>query len=251
VIYCRFSVDGPPFRWGVVERGSVEAILPDPYGEWERTGLRWPLKRVQWDAPCRPSKIIAVGMNYADHAKEFGQALPREPLISFKPPSAIVPPGGTVILPRRSRRVDYEGELAVVIGRRARRVSPARASAHILGYTIMNDVTARDLQKSDGQWARSKGFDTFAPLGPWIVGGISPADLKIETLVNGRRRQSSRTSQLIFKVPRLVSFISGIMTLEPGDVISTGTPSGIGPLKKGDRVEVRIEKIGSLASRVR
>jgi 2-keto-4-pentenoate hydratase/2-oxohepta-3-ene-1,7-dioic acid hydratase in catechol pathway len=201
-------------------------------------------------APCAPTKIVAVGVNYADHAKEFGKEPPQEPLIFLKPPSAVIGPGDPIRLTPLSRRVDYEGELAVVIGKRTRNVTPARAARHILGYTIVNDVTARDLQKRDGQWARAKGFDTFAPLGPWIVAGVSPDDLKIETFVNGRRRQSSRTSQLVFNVRRLVSFISRAMTLEPGDVISTGTPAGVGPLTRGDRVEVRVEKIGALVNTV-
>jgi 2-keto-4-pentenoate hydratase/2-oxohepta-3-ene-1,7-dioic acid hydratase in catechol pathway len=202
-------------------------------------------------APCEPTKIVAVGLNYRDHAEEFGTPIPPEPLIFLKPPSSVVGPGDAIRLPPRSlsKRVDFEGELAVVIGRRARNVPVGRAAKYILGYTILNDVTARDLQKKDGQWTRAKGFDTFSPIGPWIVSGISPADLKIETFVNGKRRQASRTSRLAFKVPELVSFISRIMTLEPGDVIPTGTPSGIGPLKRGNKVEVRIEKIGTLANR--
>jgi len=247
--FCRLFAAGA-VRWGIINKKTVEEILPDPYGPWEPTGLVWLLKNVRLLAPCSPSKIVAVGVNYADHAKEFGKELPKEPLIFLKPPSAVIGPGDAVRLTPLSRRVDYEGELAVVIGKRARNVSPARAEKHVLGYTILNDVTARDLQKRDGQWARAKGFDTFAPLGPWIVAGISPANLKIETFVNGRRCQSSRTSQLVFKVRALVSHISRAMTLEPGDVISTGTPSGVGPLKPGDRVEVRVEKIGSLVNKV-
>jgi 2-keto-4-pentenoate hydratase/2-oxohepta-3-ene-1,7-dioic acid hydratase in catechol pathway len=209
------------------------------------------LKNVRLLAPCEPTKIVAVGLNYRDHAEEFGTPIPPEPLIFLKPPSSVVGPGDAIRLPPRSlsKRVDFEGELAVVIGRRARNVPVGRAAKYILGYTILNDVTARDLQKKDGQWTRAKGFDTFSPIGPWIVSGISPADLKIETFVNGKRRQASRTSRLAFKVPELVSFISRIMTLEPGDVIPTGTPSGIGPLKRGNKVEVRIEKIGTLANR--
>lgn len=247
MILCRFEAEGAA-RWGVVQGKKVEEILPDPFGPFSPSGLVWPIKSVRFLAACRPSKIVAVGVNYADHAREFGKALPREPLIFLKPPSAVIGPGDPIRRPSGSRRVDYEGELAVVIGRRASRVAPAAAREYILGYTIMNDVTARDLQKRDGQWSRAKGFDTFAPLGPWIVTDISPRDLRIETFVNGRRRQSSRTSQLVFGVDRLVSHISGVMTLEPGDVISTGTPSGVGPLKRGDRVEVRIERIGSLAN---
>jgi 2-keto-4-pentenoate hydratase/2-oxohepta-3-ene-1,7-dioic acid hydratase in catechol pathway len=199
-----------------------------------------------------PSKIVCVGVNYADHAKEFGKALPPEPLIFLKAPSAVIGHGQAIRLPGPvTRRVDFEGELAVVIGRRAKNVPVARAMRCVRGFTIMNDVTARDLQKKDGQWARAKSFDTFAPLGPKVVSGVNPSDLRIQTFVNGEVKQDSRTSQLVFKVPQLIAYISAAMTLEPGDVISTGTPSGVGPLKKGDTVEVRIEKIGSLVNPVR
>jgi 2-keto-4-pentenoate hydratase/2-oxohepta-3-ene-1,7-dioic acid hydratase in catechol pathway len=249
---CRFESPNGLEHWGVVQENEVEEILPDPFGPFERTGLAWPLKKAKLLAPCRPSKIVCVGVNYADHAKEFGKPLPDEPLIFLKPPSAVAAPGDPIVLPRSmTRHVEYEGELAVVMGRRARNVSPAAAMKYVLGLTIMNDVTARDLQRKDGQWTRAKGFDTFAPLGPWIAAGASPSNLKIETFVNGERRQDSRTSQLVFNVPRLVSHVSRVMTLEPGDVISTGTPSGVGPLKRGDRVEVRIEKIGSLINEVK
>jgi 2-keto-4-pentenoate hydratase/2-oxohepta-3-ene-1,7-dioic acid hydratase in catechol pathway len=200
----------------------------------------------------RPSKIVCVGVNYAKHAVEFGHPIPKEPLIFLKPPSAIIANGAAIVLPGPSApRVEYEGELAVVIGRRARKVAAAQALSFVRGYTIMNDVTSRELQKRDGQWARAKGFDTFAPLGPRIVSGIDPSDLRLQTFVNGKVRQDSRTSDMVFKVPTLISFISHVMTLEPGDVISTGTPSGVGLLKKGDKVEVRIEKIGSLVNTVR
>ncbi len=247
--FCRFESEGT-VRWGRVEGNSVEEILPDPFGPFEGTGVRWPLKTVRLRAPVQPSKIVAVGVNYADHAKEFGHTPPAEPLIFLKPPSAVIGPGETIRCPRRSKQVDFEAEIAVVIGRRARSVSVRRALDYVLGYTLMNDVTARDLQRSDGQWTRSKGFDTFAPLGPWIATGLSPRDLKIQATVNGRRRQSSSTKKLIFDVPSLVSFVSGVMTLEPGDVISTGTPAGVGPLKPGDLVEVRCPSIGSLQNRV-
>jgi len=246
---CRFDAGHGP-RWGRVRGARVEEILPDPFGPFEGTGVERPLARVRLLAPVRPSKIVAVGVNYADHAKEFGKAPPSEPLIFLKPPSAVLDPGAALRLPRRSKQVDYEAEIAVVIGRRARAVTPRRALDHVLGYTLMNDVTARDLQRSDGQWTRAKGFDGFAPLGPWIVPGLSPRNLGIEAWVNGKRRQKSSTRQLIFDVPTLVSFVSEVMTLEPGDVISTGTPSGVGPLRPGDRVEIRSPQIGRLVSRV-
>lgn len=246
---CRFDAgDGP--RWGRLRGARVEEILPDPFGPFEATGVEWPRTRVRLLAPVRPSKIVAVGVNYADHAKEFGKAPPPEPLIFLKPPSAVIGPGDPLRLPLRSKQVDYEAEIAVVIGRRARAVPPGRALGHVLGYTLMNDVTARDLQRSDGQWTRAKGFDGFAPLGPWIVPGLSPGGIGVEAWVNGKRRQKSSTRRLIFDIPALVSFVSGVMTLEPGDVISTGTPSGVGPLRPGDRVEIRSPQIGRLVNRV-
>lgn len=245
----RVEADGA-VRWVALNGRRVEEILPDPFGPFERSGLSWPLASVRLRAPVEPSKIVAVGVNDADHAKEFGKTPPREPLIFLKPPSAVIGPGDLIHLPRRSRRVDFEGEIAVVIGRRARSVSVRRAADHILGLTLMNDVTARDLQKEDGQWTRAKGFDTFAPLGPWIATGLDLGNVDLRTDVNGVRRQSSSTGRLIFDIPTLLSFVSGIMTLEPGDVLSTGTPSGVGPLKGGDRVVVRSSRIGRLENRV-
>lgn len=247
--FCRFEADDK-IRWGIVRRNCVEEILPDPFADFERTGFAWALKNLRLLAPVQPSKIVAVGVNYSDHAKEFGKAPPPEPLIFLKPSSAVIGPEDPIRLPRASRQVDFEGEIAVVIGRRAKNVSRAAAEKYILGYTLMNDVTARDLQRSDGQWTRAKGFDTFAPLGPWIVSGLPHRRLAIESFVNGRRRQSSSTSKLIFDIPTLVSFISRVMTLDPGDVISTGTPSGVGPLRPGDRVEIRCPSIGSLLNPV-
>jgi 2-keto-4-pentenoate hydratase/2-oxohepta-3-ene-1,7-dioic acid hydratase in catechol pathway len=201
--------------------------------------------------PVRPSKILCVGRNYAEHAAELGHDVPAEPLIFMKPPSSLIGSGEAIVLPAISERVDFEGELAVVIGRRCRNVAEADAMGVIGGYTILNDVTARDLQKKDGQWARAKGFDTFAPCGPRLVTDLDPTDLAIKTLVNGELRQAGRTSQFIFSIPRVIAFISRAMTLEEGDVISTGTPSGVGPLKPGDTVEVWVEGIGSLINPVR
>jgi len=201
--------------------------------------------------PCVPSKIVAVGLNYRDHARELGMAVPETPVLFLKPPTAVIGPGDDIVCPAMSRRVDYEGELGIVIRDRISRISPGEARKHILGYTCANDVTARDLQKQDGQWTRAKGFDTFCPVGPWIETELDPGDIAIETYLNGERRQSSRTSQFVFSVEHLVSFISKVMTLESGDLIITGTPAGIGPLKPGDEVEVRIEGIGSLLNTVR
>ncbi|MFH0957082.1 MAG: fumarylacetoacetate hydrolase family protein [Pseudomonadota bacterium] len=209
------------------------------------------LSTVRLLAPCEPTKIVAVGLNYRDHAEELNMKLPEEPLLFLKPSSSVIGPEDTIIMPRQSARVDYEAELAIVMGREARNVSEKDAGKFILGYTCLNDVTARDLQSKDGQWTRAKGFDTFCPLGPWIETELEPSDLKIDLLLNDRTRQSSRTSNLIFSPLKLVEFISGVMTLFPGDVIATGTTSGIGPMNDGDTVEVRIENIGSLVNRVK
>lgn len=199
----------------------------------------------------RPSKIVAVGQNYRAHAAEMGKPLPDEPLIFMKPPSALIAPGEAIERPSGYERVDFEGELAVVIGRRASRVSRDAALEYVGGYTCLNDVTVRDLQKKDGQWTRAKGFDTFCPVGPRVVPGLDPSRLAIETRVNGAVRQQSNTADLIFDVPTLIAFISRVMTLEEGDLISTGTPSGVGNLVPGDVVEVEIEGIGVLKNPVR
>jgi 2-keto-4-pentenoate hydratase/2-oxohepta-3-ene-1,7-dioic acid hydratase in catechol pathway len=198
--------------------------------------------------PRKPSKIICVGLNYSDHAKELSMKLPEEPIIFLKPPSAVIWNNAKIKYPAMSKQVDYEAELAVVIKKRGKNIPENRAADYILGYTCLNDVTARDLQKKDGQWTRAKSFDTFCPIGPRIVSGINPGNLKIELFVNGKLKQSSRTSNLIFKIPRLISFISRIMTLEKYDVIATGTPVGVGPVLPGDKIEVKIEKIGTLTS---
>ncbi|WP_010479538.1 fumarylacetoacetate hydrolase family protein [Thermococcus zilligii] len=200
----------------------------------------------------RPSKIVALAKNYAEHAKEMESDVPEKPVFFLKPPSALIGPGEPIILPRMSRRVDHEVELAVIIGKRAKRVPAERAMDHILGYTVMLDITARDLQeearKKGLPWAMSKGFDTFAPVGPRVVDRreLNIDDLEIGLKVNGQLRQLGRTSQMVFKVPELVEYISSVMTLEPGDIIATGTPAGIGPLRHGDRVEAWIEGIGKV-----
>jgi len=201
--------------------------------------------------PTYPSKIICVGLNYIDHARELGMPVPGNPLIFLKPPSATLGHMGKIEYPDQAGRLDYEGELAVVIGKRCKNVSSSEAGSVIMGYTCFNDVTARDLQKDDGQWTRSKSFDTFAPFGPFVIdSGLDVSDLYIRTRVNGELRQDSRTSNLIFNVPLLIEFISRIMTLEPGDVIATGTPPGVGELHEGDEVEVEIEDIGILKNSV-
>ncbi|MEM1578324.1 MAG: fumarylacetoacetate hydrolase family protein [Archaeoglobaceae archaeon] len=208
--------------------------------------IEFPLSQVKFLPPVIPTKIVAVGLNYIDHANELGMPVPEEPVIFLKPPSAVIGDSDPIVFPPNSIRVDYEGELAVVMAKRCKKVPKERAEDVILGYTCFNDVTARDLQAKDGQWTRAKSFDTFAPLGPYIAELKDVSNLKIETRVNGEVKQKSTTSNMIFDVFTLVEFISSIMTLEPGDVIATGTPAGIGRLKSGDFVEVEIEKIGVL-----
>lgn len=201
--------------------------------------------------PAQPSKIICVGLNYRDHAQELSMPVPDEPVLFLKPPSAVIGSLGRIVYPLTSSRIDYEGELAVVIGKRCKNIRASEAGSVIMGYTCFNDVTARDIQKKDGQWTRSKSFDTFAPFGPYIADpALEVSELSIKTRVNGELRQDSSTANLIFDVPYLIEFISGIMTLERGDIISTGTPPGVGELSVGDEVEVEIENIGILKNTV-
>ncbi|AGK60697.1 2-keto-4-pentenoate hydratase/2-oxohepta-3-ene-1,7-dioic acid hydratase (catechol pathway) [Archaeoglobus sulfaticallidus PM70-1] len=209
-------------------------------------GERIPIKAVRFLPPVKPSKLICVGVNYRDHAEEFGKDVPDEPIIFMKPDTAVIGDGDAIILPNMSERVDYEGELAVVLAKKCKNVSYDDAKDYILGYTCFNDVTARDLQMKDGQWTRGKSFDTFAPLGPYVVSNLDPRNLEIKTYLNGRVVQASNTSNMVFDAFRLLEFVSSIMTLKRGDVIATGTPSGVGPLRDGDVVEVHIEGIGVL-----
>ncbi|ADY73728.1 Ureidoglycolate lyase [Desulfurobacterium thermolithotrophum DSM 11699] len=205
---------------------------------------------VKFLSPTRPSKIVAVGLNYKAHAEEMGKPLPEEPLLFMKPSTAVIANKMKIFLPEMSQRVDYEGELAVIIGRKCRKVTPKDVPNYILGYSCFNDVTARDLQQKDVQYTRAKSFDTFAPYGPWIATSVDPLNLKITTRINGEIKQQGQTSDMIFSPFELVSFISQVMTLLPGDVVITGTPPGIGPLKEGDKVEVEIEGIGTLINYV-
>jgi 2-keto-4-pentenoate hydratase/2-oxohepta-3-ene-1,7-dioic acid hydratase in catechol pathway len=201
-------------------------------------------------SPCQPTKIVALGRNYAAHAAQHGFEVPSQPLIFLKPPSAVIGPGEAVVCPPQSAQVENEVELAVVIGQRARNVAAVDAWDYVLGYTCANDVTARDLQYRDDQWSRAKGFDTFAPLGPWIVTELDPSDLTIACRVNGQVNQQASTAAMVFKIPQVIEFISAAMTLEPGDVILTGTPEGVSPIQPGDQVEVEIEGIGVLRNPV-
>lgn len=239
----RFEVNGEAVQ-GRLEDGGDSIVMDTA------PCMKYATDEVRFLAPVRPSKIVAIGLNYRDHAEEVGLPIPDEPILFIKPASSVIGPGEAIVLPPQSRRVDYEAELAVVIGKTAKNVPEGAAREYILGYTCLNDVTARDLQGKDGQWTRSKSFDTFCPIGPWVETEVDPSDLKIELYLNNEQRQQSRTSNLIFNPFRLVEFVSGVMTLNPGDVIATGTTSGIGPMKDGDTVEVRIEGIGSLMNRV-
>jgi 2-keto-4-pentenoate hydratase/2-oxohepta-3-ene-1,7-dioic acid hydratase in catechol pathway len=245
----RYSHDGQ-MSFGVLEGETIAAITPHPFAPFEYSGERLAPDEVRLLAPVLPTKVVAVGKNYADHAKEMGDDVPEEPIIFLKPSTSVVGPGDPIIYPAGVDRVDFEGELAVIVGKMARRLDEANALQVVLGFTCANDVTARNLQASDGQWTRAKGFDTFCPLGPWIETDLDSSDLAVRTLVNDEQRQSSRTSMLVISVARLLAFISGVMTLLPGDVILTGTPAGIGALSPGDRVEVEIEGIGVLTNRV-
>lgn len=247
--FVRFRT-GSTARYGILEDGRVSEIRGSLYGRYRRTRRSYALTRVRLLPPCEPTKIVAVGINYRGHAAEFGNPVPDEPILFLMPLTALVGPGDTIVYPAISRRVDYEAELAVVMKRRGRNIPRGQALRYVLGYTCHNDVTARDLQKKDGQWTRGKSFDTFAPLGPCIATGLDPHRLRIEARVNGEIRQSANTDQLVFDVPTLVAFVSQVMTLYPGDVIATGTPPGAGPLERGDVVEVEIEGIGVLRNRV-
>jgi 2-keto-4-pentenoate hydratase/2-oxohepta-3-ene-1,7-dioic acid hydratase in catechol pathway len=237
-------------KWGVMEGDLIREMDGDPFGHFHLTSKATSLQEVKLLSPCLPSKIVALGLNYRDHAEEMKVPLPKQPLLFLKPSTSVIGPGEAIVYPEMSKRVDYEAELAVVIQKAAKAVPEERASDYILGYTCLNDVTARDLQPKDGQWTTAKGFDTFSPIGPWIVTDIDPHHLEISSFLNGERRQHSNTQNLVFGPYQLVSFISHIMTLLPGDVIATGTPSGIGPMVIGDRIDIVIEGIGTLSNPV-
>ncbi len=256
--YCRFQTPAGPQYGEIVERAGtlrIERLLP-PFEEDPGAKLAsgpfepLPLTEAQLLAPVVPSKIVCIGRNYREHAAELGNEVPKEPLIFLKAPSAVIAEGDAIRIPPQSRRVDFEGELAVVIGRRATRIGAGEdVRPYIRGYTIVNDVTARDLQKSDGQWSRAKGFDTFCPMGPMVTDEIDPAaGVTVETRLNGQMKQHGTTLDFIFDIPALLRYITAAMTLLPGDVIPTGTPAGVAPMQPGDRVEVSVEGIGSLAN---
>jgi 2-keto-4-pentenoate hydratase/2-oxohepta-3-ene-1,7-dioic acid hydratase in catechol pathway len=213
-------------------------------------GKEYAMDKVAVLPPSKPTKIVCVGLNYKDHAAEMNDRIPEEPVLFLKPPSSVLGHGGEIVYPKQSHQVDYEAELGIVIAKRARHVKAEHANDYIQGYTCFNDVTARDLQKIDGQWTRAKSFDTFAPVGPFIVTDIDPRKLAIQSKLNGKVQQSSNTDNMIFDAFRLVEFISGVMTLEHVDVIATGTPAGVGPMNKGDIIEIEIEKVGTLRNKV-
>lgn len=251
--YIRFgTVEDKLTNYGYIENDYVHCLDDAPWEAGKFTGEKFELNEVTLKAPVDPSKIICIGLNYHAHVKASYSAeeAPEYPLIFLKPPSSVIGPEEDIVHPDVSERVDYEAELGVVISRKAKNVEETEAANYIFGFTCVNDVTARDLQKKDGQWSRAKGFDTFCPVGPWIIPKINYQDVLVEGILNGEVRQSGRTSLMIFDIPFLVSYISSIMTLNPGDLISTGTPAGIAPMKPGDTIEVKIEEIGTLVNRI-
>lgn len=234
-----------------IDGDRAELFSAAPWAGGSATGRFVPFREAELRAPVEPYKILCVGRNYAAHARELGNEVPAEPLLFLKPKTALVGHGGVVLLPPESARVEHEAELGVVIGRAARRVSRAEALDHVFGYTCVCDVTARDLQKKDGQWSRAKGFDTFCPCGPWIETNVDPRALRVRCIVNGATRQDGSTSQMVFDVAALVEYASRAMTLEPGDLLVTGTPEGVAPLADGDTLTVDIESVGALTVSVR
>lgn len=248
--YVRVQTSDDKICYGLLQIDrTIQVLDAPPWLRGQPTDLRLNAAEYRMLAPCAPSKIIAVGKNYASHAAEMGTPVPQEPLLFLKPPTTLISQGAEIIYPSQSERVDYEGELALIMGDRAKDCTPQAAHSKIWGYTIANDVTARDLQKKDGQWTRAKGFDTFCPLGPWIVREINP-DARIQTFLNEDPVQSDSIGNMVFSPDFLVSYISQVMTLLPGDVILTGTPEGVGGMQVGDRVRVEIEGIGFLENTV-
>jgi 2-keto-4-pentenoate hydratase/2-oxohepta-3-ene-1,7-dioic acid hydratase in catechol pathway len=249
MIYARYRINGEA-QWGWVEGQRVGALVGSPFGPHSRGPAVADLSEVTLLAPCQPSKIVSIIYNFPARADELGEAVPAVPQFVLKPPSTIIGPEQAILLPPQSNQVEHEAELAVIMGRQARWVTPEDALAHVLGFACANDVTARDLEQADHQLTRAKAFDTFCPLGPWIVTGLDPADMVIFCSVSGQVRQMTSTREMVFNAPQLIAFISSVMTLEPGDVLLVGTPAGPGPLKDGDRVEIEIEGIGRLANPV-
>jgi len=248
--FVRFQYKDESPRFGWLHENKVGEIEGDLFGAYKRLTADIPLKDVCLLAPSVPGKIVCVGRNYVEHAKELGNEVPKLPLIFLKPPSSVIASGGTILLPPQSAQVEHEAELVAVIGRRGRNLTAESARDYVLGYTIGNDVTARDLQQTDGQWTRAKGFDTFCPFGPWVDTDFDPSDALVTCRVNGQMRQLASTRDMIFSIGVLIAYISSVMTLEPGDLIFTGTPAGVSQLQPGDTVEVEVDGLGLLSNPV-
>ena len=246
---CRVMADTESF-YGVIDGNRVYRLKGIPFDRIDYTGLEYDPDTVKLLAPCQPSKVVAVGKNYAAHADEMGEGRPKEPLLFLKPSTSVIGPNERIVYPSISKRLDYEGELGVVIGRKCRNIKPGHAREYIFGYTCLNDVTARDIQKSDPQWTRGKGFDTFCPIGPHIETELDASRLSIVTRLNGEVRQKSTTDMMTYNIDELICYIAEVMTLLPGDIVATGTPEGIGSMEEGDLVEVEIEGIGVLENTV-
>jgi 2-keto-4-pentenoate hydratase/2-oxohepta-3-ene-1,7-dioic acid hydratase in catechol pathway len=247
----RYQVKDEAPQYGWLLDDKVGEIDGDIFGRYRRRDANMPRADLKLLAPSQPGKIVCVGRNYVEHAKELGNEVPKVPLIFLKPPSSIIASGEAIILPPQSTQVEHEAELVIVIGKRGRHITTEDAKKYILGYTVGNDVTARDLQKSDGQWTRAKGFDTFCAFGPWVDTDFDPSDAVVTCRVNGQMRQMASTRDMVFSVATLVAYISSVMTLEPGDLIFTGTPAGVGPLNPGDRVDVEIDGLGGISNPVK
>ncbi|HWQ57497.1 MAG TPA: fumarylacetoacetate hydrolase family protein [Clostridia bacterium] len=247
--YARARLDGEEF-YALIEGDTLVRLLDRPFDKVELDGRKYPLSKARLIAPCEPSKIVCVGKNYWAHAEEMKEGHPAEPLLFLKPSTCVIGPEDEVVYPKLSHRLDYEGELGVVIGKKARNVASGTARAYIFGYTCLNDVTARDIQKGDPQWTRGKSFDTFCPLGPWIETELDAGHVRIRTRLNGETKQDSNTALMTYDVDALICYMSACMTLLPGDVIATGTPEGIGSMQRDDVIEVEIEGVGVLRNRI-
>ncbi len=249
IVRYKHKDEAPSYGWLLEDK--IGPVSGNIYGEYRRQEAELPLASVRLLAPAEPSKIICIGRNFAEHAREHDAEVPKVPLIFMKPPSSIIGPGEAILLPPQSQQVEHEAELVVVMGKRGKNILTEEAQDHIFGYTVGNDVTARDLQRSDGQWTRAKGFDTFCSFGPWVDTEFDASDALITCKVGGQPRQMASTRDMVFNVSQLIAFISSVMTMEPGDLIFTGTPAGVGPLKEGDEVVVEIEGLGKLSNPVR
>lgn len=252
IIRYQYKQESVTYGWVLDEPGGslVGPIEGSPFGQFRRLEASIPIEQVQLLPPVLPSKILCIGRNYAAHAREHNSPVPDVPMLFLKPPSSLIGPGDTILLPPQSQQIEHEAELTVVIGQAGRWIPTEQAMQHVFGYTIANDVTARDLQRRDGQWSRAKGFDTFCPLGPWIETDFDPADSLITCNVNGEMRQMASTRDMVFSIRQLIAFISSVMTLEVGDILLTGTPAGVGTLSAGDQVEIIIEGIGTLSNTI-